>query len=181
MTDQPDKVELASHFAYLAHNGQVRKGTGAPYFTHVEAVANTLQRYGFPEDVVAAGYLHDVLEDTPTPPGVIASFFGEAVLRLVLEVTDVSKPEHGNRATRKLLDRQHLAASSYEGACIKLADIIDNTSTVMRDQPKFAPVYLPEKVALLEVLRHGNPQLWAEAEVVVSAAVAELGGVASST
>jgi hypothetical protein len=43
---------------------------------------------------------------------------------------------------------------------IKLADLIDNTKTITFYDPKFAPTYLKEKAALLEVLKAGDPTLW---------------------
>ncbi len=93
---------------------------------------------------------------------------------LVLEVTDVSRPEDGNREARKAIDREHLARSSPEGATIKLADLIDNTKSIVAHDKGFARVYLPEMEKLLEVLRHGDPALWQRAYETLCMAQHEL-------
>jgi (p)ppGpp synthase/HD superfamily hydrolase len=56
--------------------------------------------------------------------------FAKEVVALVEMLTDVSKPEDGNRAVRKEIDRQHTALASPEGKTIKLADLIDNTQSM---------------------------------------------------
>ena len=58
------RMEEAMRFAAGAHAGQSRKGSDTPYFEHVAAVALILDRIGYPEDVLIAGLLHDVVEDT---------------------------------------------------------------------------------------------------------------------
>ncbi len=99
----------------------------------------------------------------------VARAFGEGVARLVHEVTDVSRKEHGNRAARKALDRQHLAAASPEGMTIKLADLISNTQSITQHDPNFAKVYMREKAELLPMLERGNADLLARARGLVFA------------
>lgn len=89
------------------------------------------------------------------PPEVLENLTEIAAIntiKLVREVTDVSTPEMGNRAKRREADREHLSHASYEGVCIKLADIISNTKDIVTNDAKFARVYIPEMEALLEVL-----------------------------
>ena len=74
-------------------------------------------------------------------------------------LTDVSKLEDGNRATRKSLDRAHIANASPDAMTIKLADLISNTASIMEYDANFAKVYLKEKKLLLEVLTKGNDEL----------------------
>ena len=93
---------------------------------------------------------------------------------MVMEVTDASKPGDGNRATRKLIDLAHLAKSSPEGATIKLADIIDNSKDILAHDENFAKVYLKEKAAALEVLRHGDKSLFNAAEGILEDAILQL-------
>ena len=62
------------------------------------------------------------------------------VANLVAEVTDVSTPVDGNRASRKALDRAHLAHASWRGKNIKLDDIIDNCRDICRHDPEFAQI-----------------------------------------
>ena len=111
-----------------------------------------------------------MIEDTEVIAEELILVFGQRVTRLVLEVTDVSKLEDGNRKARKELDRLHLAGSSPEGATIKLADLIDNTSSIVQHDKGFAHSYLREKEAALEVLKHGNPDLWSRAYSVLQEA-----------
>ena len=55
----------ALRYAATRHDGQRRRGCDVPYFQHVVAIGWILDRAGFGEDVVIAGLLHDVVEDTP--------------------------------------------------------------------------------------------------------------------
>lgn len=150
------------------HGNQKRKYTGEPYFHHPIEVATLLEAANMSREVQIAGLLHDVVEDTAITTEAIRSMFGSHVAELVEMVTDVSRPEDGNRKARKLLDLQHLAKASREGKSIKLADLISNSKSIAQHDPDFAKVYMQEKAALLEVLRDGNRTLWAKANTIVS-------------
>jgi len=78
-------------------------------------------------------------------------------------LTDVSKPEDGNRAVRKARDREHTAAAPAEAQTIKLADLISNSRSIMAHDPAFAKTYLEEKRLLLAVMTKGDPGLHSEA------------------
>jgi (p)ppGpp synthase/HD superfamily hydrolase len=147
-------------FATCAHRKQLRKYTGEPYVNHCRNVATTVENFINSEAAVVAALLHDTVEDTDVTPEEIEAVFGAHVRKLVMEVTDASKPQDGNRERRKQIDREHLAKSSPEGATIKLADLIDNTSSIVRYDKNFAQKYLEEKALLLPLLRHGDPNLW---------------------
>jgi (p)ppGpp synthase/HD superfamily hydrolase len=160
---------MAATFAAGAHAAinHRRKYTGEPYFDHCEAVATIVSTVTADIDVIAAAFLHDVVEDTQVTNDDIRHFFEDKVARLVAEVTDVSRPEDGNRRVRKEIDRQHLAKASPEGKTIKLADLIDNSKDIIKGDPNFAKVYMREKRALLEVLVGGDPTLYAQASRIV--------------
>lgn len=166
-------VHGARLFAIAAHSAadQRRKYTNDPYHIHPANVARILDDAGMPNHVVAAGWLHDVVEDTAVTIEAIETNFNDVVATLVAEVTDVSRPEDGNRKARKAIDLAHLANSSPFGASIKLADIIDNASSIVGNDPNFAPVYLREKLAVLDVLKHGDDGLYKTARVIVEGAV----------
>jgi len=154
----------AAGFAKTAHGDQKRKYTGEPYVHHCINVAGlTLDAANFSPDMFVAAVLHDAIEDTPTTAEDIALVFGPYVASLVVELTDVSKPSDGNRATRKALDRAHLAQVSAVAQTIKVCDLIDNTASIVKHDPKFARVYLAEKRALLEVLTRADAGLLARA------------------
>lgn len=161
--------QRARAFASLKHAevGQLRKYTGEPYINHPKAVAELVRSVPHTEEMIAAAWLHDTVEDTNCTLDEIDNLFGFEVAALVEMLTDVSKPEDGNRATRKAIDREHTAKASPEGKTIKLADLIDNSHSIIERDPKFAKVYLAEKALLLEVLTEGNEQLWRRAKDIV--------------
>jgi GTP pyrophosphokinase len=84
------KVETALQVAYHAHLGQVRR-SGEPFVRHPIEVAKILCELGMDADSVAAGLLHDTVEDTPVSVADIQAVFGAAVRRLVEGETKVSK------------------------------------------------------------------------------------------
>lgn len=156
---KPMMLPRARIFACFQHMGQTRKYTGEPYVYHPAEVVHTLACLGFRPAVLAAAWLHDVVEDCGVTRAKLVKEFGEEVAALVLEVSDVSKRADGNRKVRKEIDRQHLAKASPDGQSIKLADLIDNTKSIVAHDPNFAVVYLQEKRALLKVLTRGHPDL----------------------
>lgn len=157
-----DVIVLAHYYARAAHAavGQRRKYTNEPYIVHPVEVASLVRSVTSDENVIAAALLHDVIEDTKVTPHDLLCVFGLEVVKLVIEVTDVSRPEDGNREVRKAIDRAHLANASPEGQTIKLADLICNTQSIVEHDPKFAKVYLKEKSLLLEVLTRGDKRLY---------------------
>tara|TARA_A200000159_G_scaffold83110_1_gene76864 strand:+ start:1220 stop:1729 length:510 start_codon:yes stop_codon:yes gene_type:complete len=166
MKDSPI-IDKAKMLAGKAHKGQVRKYTGLPYIVHPIEVANILQTVNHTDDMVAAALLHDVVEDCDYTVEDIANEVSPAVAKLVEGLTDVSKPEDGNRAVRKALDKDHLAKQSAEVQTIKYADIISNTQDIKVNDPSFAKVYIEEVKALLDVLDKGDKTLYAKAKEIV--------------
>lgn len=160
-------INRARQFATLAHDGQVRKYTNEPYIEHPIAVAAIVSSVIAEPEPITAALLHDVVEDTPIELDEIRNVFGHRVMQLVEQVTDISRPADGNRKTRKAIDRQHLARADADGQTIKLADLIDNTGSIVAHDPKFAKVYMAEKRDLLEVLTLGHPALYARANALV--------------
>jgi hypothetical protein len=71
---------------------------------------------------------------------------------LVVELTDVSKPEDGNRAKRKAIDAERLSQASRDAQIVKLADLIDNSDDIEANDPSFAKVFLKEKAHLISVM-----------------------------
>lgn len=162
-------VNRAREFATTAHNAvnQKRNYTGEPYIKHPEAVVALVSSVPHTPEMLAAAWLHDVVEDTGIPIEEIEEEFGPQVAELVGWLTDVSKRTDGNRAVRKAIDRQHTASAPPQAKTIKLADLIDNTKTVTKYDPDFAKVYMVEKRLLLEVLKEGDLYLWEIAHGIV--------------
>lgn len=153
-------VAFADRYALGAHGHQKRKYTGEPYINHPREVRKILERAGFTDpNILAAALLHDVVEDCAVTLARIRHAFGVRVATLVEQVTDVSRPEDGNRAVRKEIDRQHLAKAEPDAQSIKLADLIHNTSSIVEHDLGFARIYLAEKELLLKVLWDGNNEL----------------------
>lgn len=163
--------QKAMVFAVKAHAGQVRKYTFEPYVWHPIHVSEIVAKY-FPEnmEMQAAALLHDTIEDCGVSEETLLQEFGPQVTRLVVELSNVSRPEHGNRKVRKAMDRDALAAASAEAQSIKVADLLSNTPSIVKYDPKFAKVYLTEKSELLEVLTKAHPSLLAEARAVLAMA-----------
>lgn len=158
------RVLNAICFATCAHNGRVRKYTGEPEITHPLNVVARLVEHGLTDPVLLqAAVLHDVLEDTPTTVEKLQEFFDPEVVAVVQEVTDKSKPEDGNRAVRKEIDRISLVGCSVHAAHIKLADILSNADGIELFSGAFGLVWFREKYDLLDYLRHGNREIFNEA------------------
>jgi (p)ppGpp synthase/HD superfamily hydrolase len=154
------KIRHAATFAYLAHRGQTRKYDGRPYICHPAAVARLVSTVTNDEDMICAAWLHDTVEDTIVTIDMIQTFFGDRVAAMVADLTDISVPSDGNRATRKEIDRNHTAAALDSSQTIKLADLIHNTESIVAHDPDFAVVYLKEKELLLQVLTRGSAILY---------------------
>lgn len=84
--------QKAKEFAIKAHNGQRRKSDNEkPMIIHPIDVANILSEYGYDDNVIAAGYLHDVLEDTKYTKEDLLTEFNEDVVSLVLGASEKDK------------------------------------------------------------------------------------------
>lgn len=121
----------------------------------------------FTQSMIHAALLHDTVEDTEVTLEDVELFFGADVRNIVYWLTDKSKPEDGNRATRKSIDREHIACAPGYAQTVKLADLIDNSSSIERYDPDFAKVYMKEKKLLLPMLKDGDSLLWDKANEIV--------------
>lgn len=146
----------ADQFARCAHQGQVRKYTGEPYINHCESVAARVYALGGCPSMISAAWLHDTLEDTDVTREQIQWGFGDRVLRLVEELTDVftseAFPTHSRRLRKVSEAARYRTGVSVKGCVIKWCDLQDNTSSIVEHDPKFAIVYLHEKADLLEAM-----------------------------
>lgn len=168
-------VNMALGFATQAHEGQVRKYTFEPYINHPIEVMNIVRSIPHSEEMLAAALLHDCVEDCNVPLSDIFDIFGSRVAAMVDDLTDESKPEDGNRAQRKEIDRIHTELALPQSKTIKLADLISNSKSICEHDKEFAKVYIKEKELLLEVLTEGDPTLYAQAKDIVEKAKKELG------
>src|SRR5690554_1518026 len=136
MTDLEKKArEFAEH--HHAAVGQVRKYTEDPYIVHPEAVASLVRSVPHILEMLAAAWLHDTVEDTEATLDEVERLFGHEVAQLVEMLTDVSKLSDGNRRVRKKKDLEHTAQASAAAKTIKLADLIDNSHSILELDPGF--------------------------------------------
>ena len=125
-------VVKAFKLAYKAHNGQLR-ASGEPYIIHPIAVADLLKEIGASSSVIAAGLLHDVVEDTGIALSEIEANFGLEVKVLVEGVTKLGGIHFNNRteAQAENLRKMFLAmASDIRVVLVKLADRLHNMRTI---------------------------------------------------
>lgn len=131
-------IRLISEAAELAarrHSGMARKGRAQePYINHLAEVANLLATAtdGADAELVAAGWLHDTIEDTDTTCEELAQTFSERVASLVVECTDdmsLPKPE---RRQKQIEDAPHKSSGAK---LIKIADKISNTAARIHTDP----------------------------------------------
>lgn len=153
----PLKLLRAIELARLAHEKQVRKYTGIPYFTHLAEVASIVSLVTNDVDTIATAYLHDTLEDTRLTFYELDRMMGVEVAGMVQWLTD--EEDLGTRKERVAADVIRLSHAPAKVQNVKLADIISNTSTIRQHDPKFAKKYLEEKRAMFEVLKKGDPLL----------------------
>ena len=125
-------IVTAFELAFQLHEGQFR-ASGEPYIIHPIAVADLLKEIGASPSVIAAGFLHDVVEDTDINPEDLEGYFGAEVRELVEGVTKLGGIHFTNRteAQAENLRRMFLAmASDIRVVLIKLADRLHNMRTI---------------------------------------------------
>ena len=141
-------------FAAALHGGDLRKGTRVPYLTHVMAVAEVLAyRYPDRDELILAGILHDVVEDTDASFETVGTRFGHRVAKLVRAVSKDDdamvaadghpvppKPRTSEQETvlwrrRRAFMLQHLHGDAVDPAILRLkaADAFVNLGAVLRD------------------------------------------------
>jgi GTP diphosphokinase / guanosine-3',5'-bis(diphosphate) 3'-diphosphatase len=145
----------AALFAYRAHQYQVRKYTGEPYFLHLTEVAG-LAATCLDSRGVAIAYLHDTMEDCGMTHEALVGEFDGIIADGVHMLSDL---ETGNRAARKKQQAQRLAGAFPYIQTIKVCDIISNTISIKFHDPRFFKVYKEEVGHLLSVLTEANKDL----------------------
>lgn len=166
--DNIDIIKRAEEFAQIAHANHFRKYTNLPYYTHLNEVRNIVKDAGGSVDMQVAALLHDTVEDTNTTEADILKDFGPKIAKLVIELTDISSPEDGNRASRKAKDRDKLSQISKDAQTIKYADLISNGKDISVNDVKFAKIYMAEIKELLTVMNQGDSNLKSRIEGIVN-------------
>lgn len=131
-------VRQAFEFAHTLHEGQ-KRASGEPYICHPIAVAGLLRDLGGDSAMIAAGFLHDVVEDTEVALEEIEERFGAEVRQLVEGVTKLSKFNFHSKTERQAENfrRMFLAmAQDIRVIVVKLADRLHNMRTLEHLDPK---------------------------------------------
>lgn len=165
-------LERALRWAATGHDGQRRKGSPVPYIEHPMAVAMILDRAGFPEEVVVAGLLHDLVEDTDATIEEVADRFGPVVAEVVAACSEVKRDASGAKRPWADRKRDHLAAlvdASVETRAVILADKRHNLACIALDLEDGRPVWpafnadradvLAYYRAAIVLCRAGDPRL----------------------
>lgn len=125
-------IQRAYVFAASVHSGQTRL-SGEPYLSHPLAVAYTLAEMGFDEPTIAAGLLHDTVEDTIANIEDVDDQFGEEVADIVDGVTKISQMSFSNKEEAQAENiRKMILAMSHDMRVlmVKLADRLHNMETL---------------------------------------------------
>jgi (p)ppGpp synthase/HD superfamily hydrolase len=134
--DRSPLARDALEFAASRHEGQTREGDGVPFVTHPLEVACMLHEAGYSDEVVAAGVLHDVLEDTGAQRDDLKRRFGEEVARLVEAVSD--DPSIEDYARRKAALREQVARSGECAAAVFAADKVSKARELSDRRGRFS-------------------------------------------
>lgn len=176
-------IKKAQEFAHAGHDSisQKRKYTNQPYWAHTDAVAQMVHNLPvgyFPLHIQAeiTAHLHDLVEDVNIYPYNLIGIkeeFGDIVAKRVEQLThkytSLAYPNL-NRAERKILEAHRLSNSHPWVQTIKVFDLIDNTTSIVKNDPEFAKVYLEEKDYLLNVLTLADRNVVARAKKQLTAA-----------
>ncbi len=148
---EPELIEEAKLLCQRLHAGQKRAG-GRPYATHPFAVAALLREHGVSDpEVLAAAYLHDVVEDTDFSIFQLRQRFGDRVASLVHELTLDPEPDSFEEKHRMLAE--HAKKMSPDAKLIKLADRAHNLSDITGKPPHKRKRYAHATQALLAALK----------------------------
>ena len=151
-----DLAISALSFARRVHLGQYRKQTGEQFVEHPIAVAGLLSDAGYDGPLIAAAYLHDVVEKTDVELDEIRERFGPAVAALVDCLSE--DPDIGGYSDRKRALRRGILASGGDPVVIYAADRVAN----MRDWLTVAPEDRPACGERLGTTLTERLQLWTE-------------------
>jgi len=128
---QEDLIDYAIEAAAKAHRKQVRKGTRTAYITHPFAVGVILAKAGCSEEVIAAGILHDTVEDAGVKLSLIKEEFGENVASLVEKCTEPDKRRTWRKRKQHILDS--LDQTGIDLKYVVCADKLHNIRTIARN------------------------------------------------
>jgi (p)ppGpp synthase/HD superfamily hydrolase len=179
MSEEVCLLARAVAFAAREHRRHRRKDVErTPYINHLAHVAQLLAEAGCDANVIAAGYLHDCIEDVDVSYGQLASAFGKDIADLVLAVTD---DKNLRWMDRKRMQVEHAPLADPRVAALKLADKISNLYS-LRDAPPHGwsrekiSAYIEWAHQVVSRLPEPNAVLLAEYEEIRAELLRKFGG-----
>ncbi|MDC3417045.1 HD domain-containing protein [Aquibacillus salsiterrae] len=122
----------AIEYAAKKHEGQRRKVDGTPYISHPYRVGMLLMQDGYKEELVIAGILHDVVEDTSGTIEEIKSLFGDEVAELVFYASEPDKSLSWE--DRKQHTIETMKTAPLEAKIVVCADKVDNLTSILNSE-----------------------------------------------
>lgn len=126
-----DVIEKALQIAGQAHEGQYRKHSKIPYITHPVAVGMILMKEGYSEEIIAAGILHDTIEDTSLSLEDVVRLFGPTIAGIVQGCSEPDKSLSWE--ARKEHTIEFLKLASKEIRTVACADKLHNIKSILND------------------------------------------------
>lgn len=164
----------AARFADRAHQGQTRKFTSQPYIVHPDRVAARVAKLPYAnEEMVAAAWLHDVIEDCGITPTVLSDYFPTEVVDMVVYLTNYRKDCGLSNRLRRIADLERIATAPLDVRIIKLCDRTDNVRDSLRAEIGFRRSYIVKAQTFLDRIRGTDSLL----EEELAAAIDELRAV----
>src|SRR6185437_841953 len=155
-TEDIELIRKAWEFCVQHHQGQMR-ASGEPYVIHPLEVAEVLAEMKLDATAIAAGLLHDAVEDTPATSEEIENGFGDQVAHIVEGVAKIDKIQFANREDRQAENvRKMLLAmvTDVRVVLIKLADRLHNMRTLEHLQPDRREAIARETLDIYAPLAH---------------------------
>ncbi|HWT67337.1 MAG TPA: HD domain-containing protein, partial [Terracidiphilus sp.] len=155
-TEDAGIIRRAWEFCVQHHSGQMR-ASGEPYIIHPLQVAEVLAEMKMDSTAIAAGLLHDAVEDTPATSEEIGQMFGDQVAHIVEGVTKIDKIQFANREDRQAENvRKMLLAmvTDVRVVLIKLADRLHNMRTLEHLKPERQQAIARETMDIYAPLAH---------------------------
>lgn len=150
-------LEKAMRIAVVAHEGQMRKTEKVPYIVHPTMVAFKLARYDFPETVLAAALVHDVLEDTLFSADALRQELSDDVCNIVETLSEDKSLPWEERKVRYI---EAVRAGSDDAKAVSCADKIHNIEDTLAAYDKV-------ESGVWEVFNRGkDKKIWFESEML---------------
>jgi len=142
-----------------AHGQQVRKTDGSPYIIHPMMVAKKLARLNFPDEVIAAAMVHDVLEDTDITEQQLRQELGDKVVDIILPLSEDKKLEWEERKQKYITAVKN---AGPETKAVSIADKIHNLESILATHKEIGS-------AIWKKFNRGKEQkMWFEREMLKS-------------